>query len=190
MYARASPFSLALAMLVLTLLTLTHLKNEITSLKCFSPKFFRLIWAGFISTNPIFFNELFSQLTFPQKRDEATSSSCLMLATALALEFKMSLVRIPDTNAKWFAVAHIEFKHILWLKIRRYAFGMNKLITIAGFRILQLVRKKTTPTPDHCGLIFYFSLRRNTWNKNTTNKRTISLQIVYFNTITKWKGTL
>jgi len=102
MYTRASPFSLALAMLVLTLLTLNHLKNyrsqftwnELTSLKCSSPKFFRLILAGFILTNPIFsMNCFLNERVFQKKKEnqeEATASSCLMLATALLVISEMT----------------------------------------------------------------------------------------------------
>ena len=121
MYARASPFSLALAMLVLTLNNLINLKsfeklprqftwNELTSLKSFSPKFFRLIWAAFILTNPTFFYELFSQLTFLQKKsenqDEATASSCLMLATALLLNTKQTTKRSSFGQYALHAVQH------------------------------------------------------------------------------------
>ena len=65
MYTRASPFSLAVEKL-----PRQFTWNELTSLKCFSPKFFRLIWAGLILNNPTFFYELFSQLTFLQKKSE------------------------------------------------------------------------------------------------------------------------
>ena len=50
-------------------------------------------------------------------------------------------------NAEWFAVAHIELKHNLWLKIRRYAFGMNKIIKLVGLRFMQLMREKQDQHP-------------------------------------------
>lgn len=110
-----------------------------------------------------------------------------------ALEFKMSLVRIPDTkkplrfkNSEWFEVV---LKHILWLKIRRYASGVNKIIKLVSrvhFHAVSMKQKNTTRFRYN----FYFTLIRNTCNKYTINRRTIFPQIVYFNTTAKWNGTL
>ena len=60
----------------MTICILKHLKNcysqftwnKLTSLKCFSPQFIHLILAGFILTNLIFFEGLFSQLNVCSKK--------------------------------------------------------------------------------------------------------------------------
>ena len=84
-----------------------HIKGINLILKCFSSQFIYLIsWFYYNQSN--FFWGSFSQLNVSsnkgQNQDEATASSCLMLATALKLMFlKLNMQRrrsIPNGNTK------------------------------------------------------------------------------------------